>query len=210
MAAPSATAAAAAETTSPPSSTATGTPSDSRTNTTTVDATTTTTTTSADNGATPLPPFLPSEAAVDTAAAASRPTLRSAIASGRSGLEAASAFVSAHASMPAAALARIDARVDGVLASFTRALRRTRDGTTSGMVAAGGVFGSGALVAAPLAYVAGPGAAARAFGLTVALGSVLVYPDVVARTAGKAATARAESTPAPPIVPARSPSSSSG
>lgn len=60
--------------------------------------------------------------------------------------------MAAHTSMPAAALARVDARVDGALASFTRALRRTRDGTTSGMVAAGGVLGGGALVAAPLAY----------------------------------------------------------
>jgi len=47
----------------------------------------------------------------------------------------------------------------------------------------------------------------RTFGLTVALGSVLVYPDVIARTAGKAAAARAESTPAPLPVPVRSTSS---
>lgn len=106
----------------------------------------TTTTSTADGGATPLPP------AVDTAASRSRPTLRSTIASARAGVEAASTFMTAHSSMPAAALARVDARVDDTLASFTRTLRRTRDGTTSAMVAAGGVLGGGALVAAPLAY----------------------------------------------------------
>lgn len=144
-AAPAAAAPASAAVPTPPP------PSSSATDTPTTPSTTTTTTT-VDNGATPLPPFLPSEAAVDTAAAASRPTLRSAIASGRAGVEATSAFVTAHASMPSAALARVDARVDDALASFTRALRRTRDGTTSAMVATGGVLGGGALVAAPLAY----------------------------------------------------------
>lgn len=113
---------------------------------------TTTSSASADDGATPLPPLLPSQGAVDTAAATSPPALRSAIAATRTGIESATEFVAAHTSMPAAALARVDARVDGALASFTRALRRTRDGTTSGMVAAGGVLGGGALVAAPLAY----------------------------------------------------------
>jgi len=53
--------------------------------------------------------------------------------------------------MPTAALARADARVDGVLSTFTAALRRTRDGTSSAAVAAGGVLGGAALVAAPMA-----------------------------------------------------------
>lgn len=150
MGAPSAAAAAAEPTSPPPSSTATDTPT--ATLSTTTAAAATATTASTDDGATSLSPLLPSEGAADTAAAASRPTLRSAIASGRAGVEAASAFVAAHASMPVAALARVDARVDTALASFTRALRRTRDGTTSGMVAVGGVLGGGALVAAPLAY----------------------------------------------------------